>query len=112
MRRLIDAGVHGLFVSGSAGEGPLLVQREWCRLMKIAQEAAGDRVPVLGGVQDTSTRKVLDKIAWLRELGYRYCVVTPTFYIPTRSAMSSFACSPPAGRRLATWKSWATTFHS
>ena len=29
LRRLISAGVHAIFVGGSAGEGPLLTAYEW-----------------------------------------------------------------------------------
>jgi 4-hydroxy-tetrahydrodipicolinate synthase len=101
VRRMIDAGVHGLFVGGSAGEGPLLAEREWRRLMEIVQDEAAGRLPLLAGVQDTSTRKVVDKIVRLRELGYRYCVVTPTFYIPTRTGDEHLrlfaACHEAAG---------------
>src|ERR1700722_523922 len=85
IRRLLAAGVHGLFVGGTAGEGALLVEREWCRLMEVAYEEAAGRVPVLGGVQDTSTRKVLVKVTRLREIGYQHFVVTPTFYIAART---------------------------
>jgi 4-hydroxy-tetrahydrodipicolinate synthase len=101
VRRLMEAGVHGLFLAGSAGEGPLLAEREWRRLMEIAQDEVAGRLPLLAGVQDTSTRKVIDKIAHLRELGYRYYVVTPTFYIPTRTAAEHLrlfaACRDAAG---------------
>jgi len=101
VRRLVEAGVHGLFLGGTAGEGPLLVDGEWRRLMEIVQDEAAGRVPVLGGVQDTSTRKVLNKIAWLRELGYAHFVVTPTFYIPVRSPQEHLrlfaACHEAAG---------------
>jgi len=86
VRRLIEAGVHGLFVGGTAGEGPLLAEREWTRLMEITFDEAAGRLPLLGGVQDTSTRKVVDKIVRLREIGYGHFVVTPTFYIPSRTA--------------------------
>ena len=50
IRRLIEAGVNGLFIGGTAGEGPLLVEREWSRLMEIAFDEAAGRLPVLGGV--------------------------------------------------------------
>ena len=53
IRRLIDADVHGLFVGGTAGEGPLLADREWSRLMEIAFDETAGRLPLLGGVQDT-----------------------------------------------------------
>ncbi len=99
--RLIEAGVHGLFVGGTAGEGPLLVEREWSRLMEIAFDEVGGRLPVLGGVQDVSTRKVVDKIVRLREIGYHWFVATPTFYIPARTGEEQLrlfaACREAAG---------------
>jgi 4-hydroxy-tetrahydrodipicolinate synthase len=101
IRRLLSAGVHGLFVGGSAGAGPLLADREWRRLMEVAKEETADRVPLLGGVQDASTRKVVDKIVRLREIGYRHYVVTPTFYLPVRTAAEHLrlfaACREAAG---------------
>jgi 4-hydroxy-tetrahydrodipicolinate synthase len=100
VRRLIDAGVNGLFVGGSAGEGPLLADREWRRLMEIVRDEAKDAVPLLGGVQDASTRKVVDKIVWLREIGYRHYVVTPTFYIAAKTGdeqLRLFAACKEAG---------------
>jgi 4-hydroxy-tetrahydrodipicolinate synthase len=69
--------------------------------MEIVLDEAAGRLPLLGGVQDTSTRKVLDKVAWLREIGYRYCVVTPSFYITTRTGDEHLrlfgACHEAAG---------------
>jgi 4-hydroxy-tetrahydrodipicolinate synthase len=101
IRRLIEAGVHGLFVGGTAGEGPLLVEREWGRLMEIARDEAAGRLPLLGGVQDASTAKVVEKIACLRRIGYAHFVVTPTFYIPARTADEQLrlfaACREAAG---------------
>jgi 4-hydroxy-tetrahydrodipicolinate synthase len=84
IRRLIVAGVHGLFVGGSAGEGPLLTDREWERMAAIAAGEVGEQVFLLGGVMDTSTQRVLAKVRTLRELGYRHCVVTPTYYLALR----------------------------
>ncbi len=86
IRRLVAAGVHGIFVGGSAGEGPLLTDAEWRRMVETAHDVVGGRIPLLGGAMDTSTRRVLDKIAVLRDIGYRYAVVTPTFYLTTSTA--------------------------
>jgi len=83
LRRLIAAGVNGIFVGGSAGEGPLLTGPEWRRMVETAHAVVGDQLPLLGGVMDTSTRRVLEKIGILREIGYRYAVLTPTFYQST-----------------------------
>ncbi|MCX7803734.1 MAG: dihydrodipicolinate synthase family protein [Planctomycetota bacterium] len=85
LRRLAKAGVHGIFVGGSAGEGPLLTDREWRRMAEIAFDEVGRRLPLLGGAIDTSTRRVCDKVRALREVGYRHAVVTPTFYIAAKT---------------------------
>jgi 4-hydroxy-tetrahydrodipicolinate synthase len=82
---LLAAGVHGLFVGGSAGEGPLLTKEEWNRMVTIAHNEVGDRVPLLVGVMETSTRRVGEKIATAREIGCRYVVLTPTYYLAVRT---------------------------
>ena len=84
IRRLINAGVHGLFVGGSGGEGPLLASREWQRMIEIAYDENDDAVALLGGVVDTSTQRVKERIAILADVGYGYYVLTPTFYIPLK----------------------------
>jgi 4-hydroxy-tetrahydrodipicolinate synthase len=86
LRRLISASVHGIFVGGSAGEGPLLVDAEWRRMVKIALDEVGHAIPLLAGVMDTSTRRACHKIEWLRQIGYRYAVLTPTFYLAVHAA--------------------------
>jgi 4-hydroxy-tetrahydrodipicolinate synthase len=101
LRRLIDAGVHAIFVGGSAGEGPLLVAREWERMVTIARDEVNGAVHLLGGAMDTSTRRVQDKIRTLNQLGYPYCVVTPTYYITLRTPDEHLrllgACAESAG---------------
>jgi len=84
IQRLIAAGIHGIFVGGSAGEGPLLTGREWERMVSIARDEVGERAYLLGGAIDTSTRRVLEKVRMLRDLGYGHCVVTPTYYLTPR----------------------------
>jgi 4-hydroxy-tetrahydrodipicolinate synthase len=86
IRRLLAAGVHGVFVGGSAGEGPLLIDSQWRRMVEIAFEEAGDGVPLMAGAMDTSTRRVCEKIKMLGKIGYRYFVLTPTFYITLKTA--------------------------
>jgi 4-hydroxy-tetrahydrodipicolinate synthase len=86
LRRLLKAGVNGIFVGGSAGEGPLFEDGQWRRMAEIALDEVRDEVPLLGGAQDTSSRKVCEKVKSLGQIGYRYFVVTPTFYITIRTA--------------------------
>jgi 4-hydroxy-tetrahydrodipicolinate synthase len=84
LRRLVDAGVHAIFVGGSAGEGPLLADNEWERMVTIAHDEVQGAVNLLGGAIDTSTRRVRAKMHILSQLGYPYCVITPTYYIKLR----------------------------
>jgi len=86
IRRLIDHRVHGIFVGGSAGEGPLLTAAQWHRMAEIAIGEVRADLPLLGGVMETSARRALEKIKALRDMGYRYLVLTPTFYIAVRTA--------------------------
>jgi 4-hydroxy-tetrahydrodipicolinate synthase len=84
IRRLIGAGVQGLFVGGSGGEGPLLTFHEWQRMVEIAQDENRDAVALLGGVVDTSTQRIKERIKVLADIGYAWFVVTPTFYVPLK----------------------------
>ena len=81
LRRLIDGGVHGIFVGGSAGEGPLLTLAEWVRMMEIAFDEVRGTVPLLGGVIETSTTRAKERIRLLAGIGYSYYVVTPVYYL-------------------------------
>ena len=86
IRYLVEGGVHALFVGGTAGEGPLLTLKEWARMMETAIDEVKGAIPLLGGVMDTSTKRVVEKIRMLADLGYRAFAVTPTFYLALRSA--------------------------
>jgi 4-hydroxy-tetrahydrodipicolinate synthase len=101
IRYLIEQGVQGLFAGGSAGEGPLLTMGEWQRMMEIIFDENRGRVFLLGGAIDTSTRRVSERIKILSRTGYKYFVVTPTFYLTskTREEHLSFfgACKDAAG---------------
>jgi len=86
IRFVIDAGVHGIFCGGSAGEGPLLTMHEWVRMVEIAFDECKGRVDLLGGAIETSTARVIEKIKILAGIGYGNVVVAPTFYLATKSA--------------------------
>lgn len=86
LRHLIGSGVHGLFVGGSAGEGPLLAPEEWRRMIRIAHDEVAGAVSVIGGAMDTSTARIIGRLKELAEAGYRYGVVAPSFYVALTSA--------------------------
>ena len=83
----IDTGMHGIFVGGSNGECMGLTQAERDRAIKIVLDENAGRLPVLAGVMDTSTRRVIENCKRLEDMGGTTAVVTPIFY--SRYASSS-----------------------
>ena len=60
---LVAAGVDGLFVLGSSGEGPTLTPSVATELVAAFVDSAAGRVPVLAGVGETSTERALEAAA-------------------------------------------------
>jgi len=81
IRHVLGAGAHGVFVGGSAGMGPLLVESQWRRAVTIAREEVGPGHYLLGGTMAASTARAVEKIRILEAIGYEHAVVTPTYYI-------------------------------
>jgi 4-hydroxy-tetrahydrodipicolinate synthase len=76
----IQGGVNGIFVLGTNGEGPCLrdaVRREVC---EVAVETARGRVPVIAGVLQPSTARIIDDMALLRDTGIEAFVATTPYY--------------------------------
>jgi 4-hydroxy-tetrahydrodipicolinate synthase len=80
LRHCVDHGIHGIFVAGTNGETVALTQAERDRAIRIALDEVGSQVPVMAGVIDSSTRRVIDNIKRLEQMGGKCAVVTPIFY--------------------------------
>lgn len=76
----IDGGLHGLFVAGSNGECMALTQAERNNAIRIMVDQVKGRVPVMAGCMDTSTKRVIENIKAMEQLGCNAAVVTPVFY--------------------------------
>ncbi len=76
----VDCGLHGIFVAGSNGETMALTQEQRDRAIRIAIDQVGSKVPVMAGVMDTSTRRVIENIKRLEQMGGTCAVVTSIFY--------------------------------
>ncbi|RCK71237.1 dihydrodipicolinate synthase family protein [Desertihabitans brevis] len=85
VERLVDAGVHGVFVLGTTGEFPFLTDAQRALAVRAALGAAAGRIPVLVGVADTATPRVLDHVAAVADLPIAGVVVTAPFYAATSS---------------------------
>jgi 4-hydroxy-tetrahydrodipicolinate synthase len=80
-RVMLAAGVHGLCVCGSTGEGHTLTAEESCAITRIVREEAAGRVPVIAGIIQDSTREVIRYGRALREAGADALQVTPVHYL-------------------------------
>ena len=80
VRFVLSAGVHGISLGGSTGEGPLLSDKELARGIQIVQEENNERVPVLCGVIRNSTRQAVSAGLAAKASGADALMVTPTYY--------------------------------
>lgn len=76
----IAGGVDGIFVASSNGEAMALTQKERERSIAIALDECAGKVPVLAGVMDSSTTRVIDNLKRFEQMGGAAAVVTPVFY--------------------------------
>ncbi len=77
---LIGHAVHGLFILGSIGEGAFLRAAEKRALVDATVAAAAGRVPVLVGLLETGTERVIEEMRRLAHPGVAAYVVTTPFY--------------------------------
>lgn len=85
---LIDAGVHGLYPVGSAGEGPLLDHERRKRVAEIVVDQAAGRVPVMVHVGDISTEGTIALARHAADIGASAIgVVTPYYYPLTQAQL-------------------------
>ncbi|NLE95666.1 MAG: 4-hydroxy-tetrahydrodipicolinate synthase [Dehalococcoidia bacterium] len=88
VNRLIDDGVHGVFVLGSQGEYYALDHAEKRRAIEVTVEAAGGRVPVYAGTGSTTTRDAVTLTQMAERAGAdAVSVITPTFITPSQEEL-------------------------
>jgi 4-hydroxy-tetrahydrodipicolinate synthase len=76
----ISGGVNGIFVLGTNGEGPCLRDAVRQGVCEVAVETARGRVPVIAGVLQPSTARIIDDIKLLEKTGIAAVVVTTPYY--------------------------------
>jgi 4-hydroxy-tetrahydrodipicolinate synthase len=86
INRLIAAGVHGLFVLGSTSEVAFCTVQMRQQVLTAAVRIIDGRVPVLAGVVDTQTARVLEHIGIAQDAGADAVVATAPFYAVTPPA--------------------------
>jgi len=77
----IEHGCNGIFIMGSCGEGSVMGSALRKELTQKAVSAVNARVPLLVGVLENSTQKVIEEIKRLETCGAEYFVVTAPYYL-------------------------------
>ena len=88
MRRLVnfllEQGAHCLFVMGGTGEFYCFPDKEKARAIEIVVDEVKGRTPVIAGVTDLSTRKVIDNAHMAKEKGADFIASLPPFFFKMR----------------------------
>ncbi|MFJ1699361.1 dihydrodipicolinate synthase family protein [Streptomyces sp. NPDC088252] len=83
VEHLVAGGVHGLFALGSTSEVAYLTDEQRATALETVVDVADGRVPVLAGVIDTTTARVVEHARSAAELGADALVATAPFYTRT-----------------------------
>ncbi len=78
--RMVEAGVDGLFFLGSSGEVAFLTDAQRQHVLHEAVSIVRGRVPVLAGIIDMETLRVIDQAKRAEALGVDGLVATAPFY--------------------------------
>lgn len=88
--RLIDNGIHGIFVFGTNGEGYILSEDEKIEVMKVAVDQVAGRVPVYAGTGLISTRDTIRLSQKAQEIGVdALSIITPSFAAASQDELYS-----------------------
>ena len=80
INRMIEGGVNGLFFLGSSGEVAFLNDEQRYQVLAEAVRIVDHRVPVLAGVIDMETNRVIKQIERTRDFDIDGLVATAPFY--------------------------------
>jgi len=88
LQHLIDEGVHGLFVSGSTGEAPLMSIKQREEIIDIGVEVAKGKVPLYAGTGHNSTRITIELSKYAEKAGADAIIVhTPHYPKPIQESL-------------------------
>jgi 4-hydroxy-tetrahydrodipicolinate synthase len=84
LRKLVEhqikLGIQGLFLAGTAGEGPFLPDRERQRLAELTVRYVNGRIPVAMQVTDNSAERMIENLERYQDCGIDIAVIAPPFF--------------------------------
>lgn len=88
LKQQIDGGTQGVVVAGSTGEAAALTDEEYEKLLCIAVETIGGRIPVLAGTGQMNTARTIATTRRAAACGAGHAlVVTPPYVRPTQAGL-------------------------
>ncbi len=82
VERLLNGGVHGLFILGTSGEAPSLSYRLRREVIDRVCRQVNGRLPVLVGITDTSLVEALNLARHAADVGAQALVTSAPYYFP------------------------------
>lgn len=89
VERFAGWGVHGLVLSGHNGESWALRPEERVHLVGLARQAAGDRLPIVVGIEAGAAADVVDEAHAVVDAGADGIMVTPPFFVTTATTQET-----------------------
>lgn len=86
VRRLVDGGVHAVFVLGTAGEAAALPDAERRRVMEIVADENAGKAKVVAGIGAVGTKETIANARTAAALGADAAVVVSPYYYPLDQA--------------------------
>lgn len=84
LRRLVDfqieGGVHGLFICGTYGSGPVMSVQERKTVHKVVVDQVGGRITVIAHVGTASTARSVELAQHAERIGADYVASVPPYY--------------------------------
>ncbi|MEM1589032.1 MAG: dihydrodipicolinate synthase family protein [Candidatus Bathyarchaeia archaeon] len=82
INRLVSGGVDGLFLLGSSGEFPALLDEDKITLVEMVADLVGTKLPVLVGATEPGTKRTELFIQKVKHFNIYGIVVAPPYYYP------------------------------
>lgn len=84
----IQAGTHAIVAAGTTGEAGTLTWEEKLLVIKTVVDQARERIPVIAGTAENSTKKCIELTTLAMELGvHAALIMTPAYIKPTQEGL-------------------------
>lgn len=90
--RLVEQGVNGLIVGGTTGEYYALSNTERKDVLQGVMKLTRGRIPLMAGINSTSTEETIDLGQYAKQVGYESILVAAPYYCqPTQQELLAHA---------------------